>query len=178
MYIKQNGLTAQYRKEYEIFKAAERRCQPDNESHLDYWDRGIRFKFTSFQQFIDEVGARPNRHTIERINNDGHYEPGNVCWATQKAQAQNRRPPSWKNHVTDEALLEEVKRRGIHRYTFSPRHLHLLAHTRTSLEAAGYTCTEETSTMTQHHFVLHTLVATPPKRTPVKYTPPLERTCS
>jgi hypothetical protein len=50
------------------------------------------------------------------------------------------------------------------RFTFSPRHLHLLAHVRTSLEAAGFRCTVEKTTMTRHKFELHTLVAVPPKK--------------
>lgn len=57
------------------------------------------------------------------------------------------------------------------RYTFSPRHLGLLAHTRESLEAGGFTCTVEVTTMTRHEFELHTLVAEPPKKlNPIKFT--------
>lgn len=57
------------------------------------------------------------------------------------------------------------------RYSFSPRHLLLLEGTRASLEAAGYTCTTEVTTVTKHEFVLHTLVAVPPKKLrPVEFT--------
>lgn len=50
------------------------------------------------------------------------------------------------------------------RYTFSPRHLTLLDEVRKGLEAHGFTCTVEVTTMMKQAFVLHTLIATPPKK--------------
>jgi len=43
-----------------------------------------KFKFSSFEEFLAEVGKKPGSgYSIDRINNDGHYEPGNVRWATR-----------------------------------------------------------------------------------------------
>jgi hypothetical protein len=80
--------------EYAAYHNAKRRCtSPRAEHYACYGGRGIKFLFTSFGQFFSELGPRPNGMTLDRKDNDGHYESGNVRWATPEQQANNRRKP-------------------------------------------------------------------------------------
>jgi hypothetical protein len=81
--------------EWTSYHSAKKRCNPKF-SHLyaDWSGRGIEFRFTSFEQFLADVGPRPEpkfSYSLDRKENDGHYEPGNVKWSTKKQQARNRR---------------------------------------------------------------------------------------
>lgn len=78
--------------EYRSYLAAKARCENINNNRFArYGERGIEFRFTNFQEFLTEVGKRPTlNHTISRKNNNGHYEIGNIEWATQKDQQRNR----------------------------------------------------------------------------------------
>jgi hypothetical protein len=51
---------------------------------------GILFLFNSLQELIDDISPRPPGKTLDRINNDGHYERGDVRWATYREQALNK----------------------------------------------------------------------------------------
>jgi hypothetical protein len=74
----------------------QRRCYDTTSRDYPNWGgRGIivcdRWR-GSFQNFFDDVGLSPSkRHSIDRINNDGNYEPGNVKWSTKSQQCNNQR---------------------------------------------------------------------------------------
>jgi len=78
--------------EWESYEHAKQRCtNPNNKCWKDYGGRGIKFLFTSFEQFFAELGRRPKGKSLDRMDNNGNYEPGNVRWATKMQQTKNKR---------------------------------------------------------------------------------------
>ena len=63
-----------------------------NPAYKNYGGRGIKVLYKTFDEFIQDVGLRPtSKHSIDRIDNDGHYALGNVKWSTMKEQQNNKR---------------------------------------------------------------------------------------
>lgn len=79
-------------KEYIAYINARRRCEyPKYSGYKYYGAKGTEFRFSCFSDFLKEVGRKPSRkHTLGRINTEGHYEPGNVRWETWTEQSRNR----------------------------------------------------------------------------------------
>lgn len=78
--------------EFKSWDSAKQRCtNPKAQNYKDYGGRGIKFLFTSFEQFFAELGERPKGTLLDRKNNDGNYEPGNVRWATPTLSIHNQR---------------------------------------------------------------------------------------
>lgn len=88
--VKTDGLI---KSSYRSFREARLRCtDPRNKRYKDWGGRGIQFRFSSFEELIKEIGVKPSPgHSIDRIDNDGHYELGNVQWSTNQEQQHNTR---------------------------------------------------------------------------------------
>ena len=84
-----------YPVEYRTWMQMRNRCNnPKFVQYDDYGGRGIVVceRWNDFQNFIDDMGRRPaDKTSIDRINNDGNYEPGNCRWSDYPEQAMNTR---------------------------------------------------------------------------------------
>lgn len=86
---------------YHIWAGVVARCEREGTQSFRYYGgRGIKIcdrwrhgdgELTGFECFVKDMGPRPSpHHSIDRIDNDGNYEPGNCRWATMKQQQRNR----------------------------------------------------------------------------------------
>jgi hypothetical protein len=98
--------------EYHVWDNIKSRCyDPANKCYSNYGARGIRVCpawIDSFATFFSDMGSRPSpKHSIERIDNDGDYEPQNCRWATSREQARNRTTNRFITHNGETRCLAD-----------------------------------------------------------------------
>jgi hypothetical protein len=102
-----------YTKEWRVWQAMKNRCYNKKVAGYKYYGgRGIsvcKCWRESFLSFLNDVGEAPDGTGLDRINNDGNYEPCNVRWASRKEQAQNRRS---NRKINGECITYISKRLG------------------------------------------------------------------
>lgn len=79
---------------WHIWSGMRDRCRNPNSKNFKYYGgRGISVcpRWESFANFASDMGSRPPGTSIDRIDCDGHYEPGNCRWATKAQQVANRK---------------------------------------------------------------------------------------
>lgn len=101
--------------EWSTWKSMKSRCQKENDKcYKDYGARGItvceRWN-NSFIDFVSDMGKKPSSlHTLDRINNNGNYEPKNCKWSTMTEQCRNRRNNIFITHNDRTLILAEWAR--------------------------------------------------------------------
>jgi hypothetical protein len=133
-------LHKKHRAEYISWSSMKTRCSnPEFKDWNLYGGRGIAVceRWLTFPNFLADMGLRPSaRHSIDRIDSDGNYEPGNCRWATAKEQAnnwatRNRRytlngktltAAEWSDQIgiTSSSLRERIERWGLEKALTTP----------------------------------------------------------
>jgi hypothetical protein len=96
---------------YHAWSSMRQRCsKPTREDWPRYGGRGITVceRWRRFEIFLADMGTCPPGLSLDRIDNDGNYEPGNCRWATLEQQTCNRRPNAGELHGSAKLTVSEV----------------------------------------------------------------------
>jgi hypothetical protein len=96
---------------YHAWKSMVRRCtNPSSADWARYGGRGISVcsRWLRFEDFLADMGGCPDGLSLDRINNEGNYEPGNCRWTTWEQQMRNRRSNSGELHANAKLTADQV----------------------------------------------------------------------
>lgn len=83
-----------FSREYNSWRNMLQRCYNEkapNFKHYGAQGVAVCLQWRTFKQFLEDMGARPEGRSLDRVDPNGHYYPGNCRWATHKEQAANKR---------------------------------------------------------------------------------------
>jgi hypothetical protein len=116
---------ANFQKEYHAWERMRFRCLNENDPQFkDYGGRGIKIcsRWDDFNLFLEDIGKAPTKgHSIDRIDNDGGYNPDNCGWSTRLEQSRNSRTSrNWTiKGKTFESLSHAAKELGVAQNTIA-----------------------------------------------------------
>lgn len=122
-----HGLYTAHRPEHQAWSDMKSRCSnPEHRSYADYGGRGITVCARwaeSFEAFLADMGPRPSpEHSIDRIDNNRGYEPGNCRWAVPAVQMSNTRRNRYVEYLGERVTVSQLARRfGISKATLRMR---------------------------------------------------------
>ena len=107
--VRRTGATPTYRS----WVHAKRRCEDPKQQNFErYGGRGIRVcaEWQSFERFLADMGERPSGTTLDRLEIDGDYAPGNCRWATRAEQSRNTSRNRYVEHAGRRLILKDFAR--------------------------------------------------------------------
>jgi hypothetical protein len=109
---------------YSTWKGIRNRCNsPNHPRYKDYGGRGIKVckRWDAFENFIADMGERPEGYSLDRIDVNGDYEPTNCRWASNSQQRRNARDSIY---VDGKHLAQIAEETGVSYWTLYDRYIH------------------------------------------------------
>lgn len=110
---------------YSVWRGVIDRCtNPKQAAYQDYGGRGIKVceRWLKFENFLADMGERPEGKELDRKNNDGDYEPNNCRWVTHRSNMNNTRRNVYITHEGKTRTLSQWARKtGMNRNTLKAR---------------------------------------------------------